>query len=634
MRHPLPILLALALAHLALADPAVEITGRFRSVNGTTEIPVGMFGVHATPLTPERIQDWGIESVRLIHHGPSGQPLVPGQARQAPEGISMIVECFYDRYQPALLLSDPERWEERLTDLARRYAENARDTGHVHHVEFWNEPFLNWATRPGVNYDPRHFETDEAEEGRPMRIRGQAEPVEHLVWSRQVRTVDAGSGATSPQAYLAHSHMGHRLPEGEAFEFRGRRYRNVEMWWGRDPTQKHYWSGMQNSIWYRRMLVPFAREMKRVNPEVRIAAGWDFHIQSHNWEAWHMLVRPMIDDAIEWIDGVTEHHYGGDTRMVAGAYETVYAYTLGTHGKRLTFYNTEAGGMLDPEQPGNPRTRAEGDPLAAARGGMTYTLRDILHLLDLMPDKAVARAAHEAHSWGGGGDEFAFRMLRHLRGHLLEVRSPWPQVWAVASLREDGRLNVVVFNDANSPREVPLSVAAPAGLRFRGGARQWVDAEDGRLVVREAPVEASGEAWSGTLDLPGKSAMSLILGTEGQSATTAMVSETQYASGQVVNWLDPGDSVDLDIELPPETLARAESAGLRLVFGWSAANARVEVNGTEIPFADRQSWVNQRAVPLDLLREQNRIRVTCLPEASAGIHLNAASIVLLSEEGP
>ena len=618
-------------AGVAAADTGVTVTGRTMSFNDATEVPVGMFGVHATPLSEQRVREWGVEAVRVIHHNPSGRPMIPGEARQAPPGINMIVECFFDRYQPALMLTDRDRWRQRLEELARSYGENARDTGHTHHVEFWNEPFLNWATRPGVNYDHRWYEIDEAEEGKPMRIRGQDEPVEHLVWSRQVRTVEAASGNLSPQAYLAHSYIGHRREAGDEFEFRGRRYRNEQMWWGRDPTQNHYWSGKQNRAYYHRMLEVFAPALKEANPDVQLVVGWDFHIQSHGWEAWRVLYKPLIDQFIDYIDGITEHHYGGDTRMVAGAYETVYAYAKGTHGKALKFYNTEAGGMLDPQQPGNPRTRAAGDPVTAARGGMTYTLRDILHLLDMSPDKAVARAAHEAHAWGGGGDEFAFRMLRPLRGRLIQASSANPGVWVVASLNADNQLAVVIFNDTTVVHRTPVRIDAPQGMTITGGTRLDVTSEADRLKMTEQPIDASGEGWSSVIRPPAKGAVTLVFDLEGEPPADAQVHLTQHVSGQTHNHLRPGEQVELEIDIPAERLEAATDAKLRLVYGWSAGRARIELNGEPIERQTTHSWVNQQSIPVELLRERNRLVVRC-PEGEGGaFYLNAASLIIVEQ---
>ena len=396
--------IALMLGACAAAQETVHVTGRARGVNGVSEVPAGLFGVHATKLTPELVKQWGVESLRVIHHGPTGKPMVAGEGN-APAGIGMLVECFWDRYQPALLLTD-RNWKQRLETLAKTYAQNARATGKTHHVEFWNEPFLNWAVRPGVNYDPAHYEANDKQVGKPMTVRGWDKPLEYLVWSKELRLVEPASGKVpylrNGDPPLPPKIRSGELKVGGMYNFRGKEYRLDEVWWGKDPSQPSWYSGKQNSQFYRWMLVPFAKALKEVNSDVQLVAGWGFGIHTDGWKAWEVLFKPTIDDcAVEiggrkqlLLDGIGEHHYGGDTRGVAGSYEVAYAYALGAYGKKLKFYNTEAGGMLDPQRPDTGKSVFSGGGPEEWRGMFSYFVRDLTHMIDVCPDKAIARAAH------------------------------------------------------------------------------------------------------------------------------------------------------------------------------------------------------------------------------------------------
>ena len=57
---------------------AVHLEGTWLKVNDADDIPIGMFGVHATKLHPQRIEAWGIESVREMIWVPNGKPRTPG----------------------------------------------------------------------------------------------------------------------------------------------------------------------------------------------------------------------------------------------------------------------------------------------------------------------------------------------------------------------------------------------------------------------------------------------------------------------------------------------------------------------------------------------------------------------------
>ena len=107
---------ALCCSNLIAVDVTVEPTIWER--NGKREIPSGLFGTHNVPLTDQRVAEWGIGSTRIITHNPQGHPRIArgitervdkkGRTKRSgyPQGIE-IVEAIYDRYQPALTVSNP-----------------------------------------------------------------------------------------------------------------------------------------------------------------------------------------------------------------------------------------------------------------------------------------------------------------------------------------------------------------------------------------------------------------------------------------------------------------------------------------------------------------------------------------------
>jgi hypothetical protein len=144
-------------------ERALVVTGRDLVINGVAELPCGLFGVHAAELSPERVADWGVEAVRLIQREPTGTP----DTSPAP----FVLDCLYDRYQAAVCLTRPD-WDAHLRDLGRRYGA-AAPVGQpgAHALEFWNEPYLNWAGNPGVNYDGGHYLGENPTAGEPMTTR-------------------------------------------------------------------------------------------------------------------------------------------------------------------------------------------------------------------------------------------------------------------------------------------------------------------------------------------------------------------------------------------------------------------------------------------------------------------------------
>ncbi len=605
------------------AAPFVHVTGRTMDVNGQTEVPKGLFGVHAVKLSPEMIADWGIECLRALHHGPGSNVTMP-KAGSRLEGLSVIIDCQGDRYHPATCLTDPD-YAETCARWGREYAMKCGEAGYRGTVEFWNEPYLNWACKPGVNYDPTFYEVGEAAVGKPMRIKGWAKPLEFLVWSRQVRTVHAAGGRTDINAYLAYAYLGKDRPAGAEFEFRGRRYRNQEMWWGKDPTQKHYYSGQQNVRFYTWMLVPFAKAVKTANPDVQVVAGWDFNIFGHGWDSWETLYRPTIDAAAEWIDGISEHHYGSNTRRTVASYEVVTAYGMTRHGRWLRCYNTETAGCVDPEKPGGRHGTA------TPFGAFNYGLRDIVECLYRCPGKAASRTAHGSTTpgWGGGGDEFLFKLLKDLRGPLVHAATDTGDLWPVASL-SDGRLVVVIYNDAAEARAVRLRLDAPENTVLGPGVATHVFAGEpkGPLTVETRPFPAKGRQWTAAVEVPARNGLKLVVPLEGTPPDRPQLARRQAFADCVLQDVAPETPVKTTVTLDPARLKAAEAAYLQLVLeGVGDGEATVAVGGRPVRLPDADQVVR---VPIDARMLAPETTLTFVTKGD-GYRVGMASVVL---DGP
>jgi hypothetical protein len=620
------------------ADPPtmvrVTVSGRGWSLNGQDTVPSGLFGVHSMALTDTVVSEWGIESVRGINHNPAGYPTSISGVRSVtnrdgrvrsegiPKQVQTYVECFYDRFQPALPLTNPD-WKEFLVNVATNYGRRARQTGQTHYIEFWNEPYLNWACRPAVNYYGDYYETDEAKPGNPMRIKGYSSPVSNLVWSHEQFF------AFMPRSRQVDFFRSSKIPsdgrEGTTVNLQGHRgsvtltnaaKANIygecillKKWVGKDLTQKHYWSGQVNVKFYVDMLTTFSKALKDANPDVQLAAGWGFNIFNEGWASWDQLYRPTLDAAWPWIDAVHEHHYGGDTRMVAASYEMTYAYALSRYNKRLNFWNTECGGHLDPEQPDQVQPHGGQSAAENARGGLTYMLRDVIHLLAFCPDKARIRAAHQPQD--DGGSEQAFRLLKPLRGRLLEVQSDSALVWSAASLNSN-LLCVVLFNDCSQETPVNLTVTSPIGTTFRSAALTRIefpthDAQ-AKPVLVESPHPTSNREFTVALSLKPKSAARLCLTLDQPPSRLPGIAEQQFATPVIRQTCSPDAPLRTQADLPESVLARATSARLRLAMEQGGTGElRCRINGIEHVLTVRVPWLADYPLPPDLLRERNEI---------------------------
>ena len=619
------------------AEPArVEVSGRLLDFNGQTEVPVGLFGLHAdAKLTPERAADWGIEAFRQIHYIPGSGTIVldrQGQPQAPFKDMPVVIDCQGDRFVPALVLTNPN-YASHFDRIGRQYAQRMKDLGRPAYAEFWNEPYLNWAERSRKNYDPKYYDVAKAADDGPVTIKGWSEPLKHLRWRRL--------WARGPDGKIAHlvpvpkgakpgDTFTHRL--GYYFTPRDElSYTVVEQWDVYDPTAPGFWSGKQNYEFYMWMFLPWAKAIKEVHPAVQVLAGWDCPLSMGGWDVWENLTRPLIDEAHPWLDGITEHHYGLDTRLNTGTYEVVVAYAMSEHGKRLRCYNTETAGCVDPAVPGGRHSSAT--PL----GAFAYGLRDIVELIYRCPEKAGSRTAHGslAPGWGGGGDEFLFKLLKDFRGRLVRGASDDRSVWPVASVN-GSNLVIVLFNDHPVPRRIGLAVEAPRGTALGPGRKVWVEASEpkGPLAFHEEPVAAGGRRFEAALDLPVKSGVKLVFPLLGRPPEAAEIERRQFFSKGVLRKVESARPAAFAVRVDEAMLARAGAAWVRAVLEGTQAGGggQVRVNGTSIRLPD-YDWTCD--LPLDPKALKGETAVVFEADAEGrGYRVDAASLILEAPKKP
>ncbi|MFW5699049.1 MAG: hypothetical protein ACOCYN_04265, partial [Planctomycetota bacterium] len=356
-----------------------------------------------------------------------------------------IIDFQGERMHPATYLQRDD-WEQHLREIGRAYANNARRAGHVPVMEFWNEPYLNWAERSRINYDVKFYRTDLARPDGPVsvaRADGELDIIPHFKWvpARDERVSQTESGLM--------------VIDESAFS---------------------YWSGRGNGYIYDRMYRAMAGGIKEVAPEAICVAGWGFRWHEDHWGAWDLLYRPTIDANIELIDGIHEHHYQGDPTDVIASYEVLTAYGITAHDRWLRCYNTETNDLVDAPARGLvdlPADVAKANIMNYRRA--IYNLRDILYCVAQASDKAASRTVIHYDRTPQGSD-VCYGLLANLRGRLLATTSDDADVWCVAAIDgtdpealppEPGHTLVsILFNEHREPRTVELAVAAPAGSSF------------------------------------------------------------------------------------------------------------------------------------------------------------------------
>lgn len=613
----------------------ISMPGMGYRYNGVGQVPIGLFGVHSSGLDSAKAADWGIEQERYIYAGSNGIPTTP------PKGVKMVVDCYWDRYQPAHILNNRNGWQSYLEGLATTYANNANNPNETYHFEFWNEPFLNWESIPGVNYDPRFYDSTNAFLGGPVLRNGESVPEPHLVWkrSRWYKQLVPSSVNDWTNFYVT---LGQRWtsllnnqPLGSVFSIGSRTYQAIEAWMPDDTSTSSYYSGRQSAIYYNRMYNVFAAKIKSLNPAVQMAAGWGMKLDIDNYRPWNIIYRPTIDSCIALMDGLHEHHYGGDSRSTATQYEVVNAYSLSRYQKPLKCYNTEAGGFLDPQIPNVANPGRPSNPLAAARGGLTFTFRDITYLAAHCPDKAITRAAHEANL--NDGDPNAFRMMKTLRGRLLYIQSNDPAVWAVAAHQvSDNLLTVCFFNDYSVSRKIKMTLRSPKGTVFLPGyLTSFNDSSNGIHLARlNTDVIAQDTLVTLFFEVTQKNPRTLVLPLSGIADTVNQLSYqlAQYFSSDILSEIPPAQSGNFYIRIPASVKPFLQSGRIKIGLQNNPGSAAVSVNGgPNLPISSA-NHINY--VPLDITSLDTFNTLTITHNGSANLQVRFVSIDVSEQVAP
>lgn len=646
----------------------VRVAGRPLDVNGQTTVPAGAFGYYLGPTNdPERTYRLGSSRKIVSTTATDGDWFLAGGT------VTMSINCVGERIWPSARLTDP-RWREHTERYALGIAAAARERlgDRAFHLEFYNEPYLNWANVNRANFIPRFYDESRATEGGAVHVLHDGVEVPHLRWTRDysrprfkwcserdwrrgrdadgreysvhARPYHKGTEPLYGGAYLPATHPPLDVPDGQSYLARvGDEVLSLTAftpWHIHDETQFTYWSGAAQVFFYVEQARVLGAAAKRANPATRFIVGWGIRPSEDHWAAWELLYRPTLDATIDLVDGFHEHDYGGHPLKMAANYETVVAYALTRHGKRLAGYNTEQGANFDPQAYPEAAGLSRADLAADAR--YRFASRKLMHLLSRCPDK-VRTITH--FDFKEDGEGLVLRQLRDLRGRLLHCTCDDDRVFVVASLddgsdpdapRPEGeqvpaRMTVAVLNDDVRERGVELTLTPPTGTTVRA-ARALV--RRGRQVSEEVvTVEPTGGVLS--MRLGPRELRATVLDLDGTPTCPAPVRRRQFFLDAILREVRPACPQSFEVPLPREVLDSAAAAWLRFAVERVAeGGAVVVVNGVEHPLPgavtpENAPFLRDVAIDPRTLRALNRIELRSR-EGSAGFLLCSASVIVES----
>lgn len=619
------------------APARVVVSGRLLDINGTETLPSGLFG--GFHLGEGRHDRFRLAANRTIHHDG-----VSGGARLGSDTTPIYINTIGDRVRPSPRLTRQD-WESRSEALGRRMGEQAEAADRNLYVEYWNEPYLNWANFNRANFIPRFYDSSRAEEGGPVHIRHDGSEAPHLIWTRdrdhfagfmiggsarrfnnldhwrRGRREDGRALSSSAEPYRSMesyyegrwepaSHPPMNVPDGETYTYQNQTLTAFTPWHIVDTTQFTYWSGKGMLKFYIDPMIAFGKGMKEANPDSVLIVGWGNRPSEDHWAGFFQLYKPTIDAGIEWIDAYNDHDYGGDPRNMSANYEVVTAYGVTRHDKWLYAYNTEAGNNTDPQVYRDQAT------MSANVSKFHWVTRKMMHALSQVPDKARVFLhfgdGRGTGSGGGGwwsdnGEGISMTMLINLRGRLLHSHSSDNDLYVVSSLdgtdtyapRPDFLPDrkewvVAVFNDRQSPREIHLDLHAPAGAVVENGTVIWSEVDGTEVAVQRADVSTTSGHLEQSVTLGPRELRvftfpiqnSADLGDDPGTWPNAQapIRRRQFFGHSLLTAVSPDEPLRETIQIDPDVLANATS----VAYGFVAqrlthGDAQLVLNGQIIP---------------------------------------------------
>ena len=437
------------------APVEVEVTGRLLSINGTDTLPAGVFGGFNLKSKDgvKRTERYRLAMDRRIDF--SGYISSPSYGS---EETPILINAVGDRTQPSKRLVH-SNWESRYRKAGRALGEQAKADQRKVYVEFWNEPYLNWANDNRVNFDPAFYNLSEAEEDGVVRLRRDGAEMPHLRWTKDMEKLGwswlrAGrrewrrgrdekgklSIAEHARPYKTPRHIWRRkvqelnppdeVADGESYTAKGKTYTAFTPWHVYDETQFTYWSGKGMLKPYIDPLQVYAEAMKETGGDfVEVIAGWGNRPSEDHWAAFEMLYKPTIDATVEVIDAYNDHDYGADPRLMPANYEVVTGYARAEHGKWLYAYNTETASNADPQAVGE--VTVSGDAFK-----FKWVSRKIAAVLNFSADKCrgLAHFGVGGGFWSDGGEGVAMDLMRNVRGRLVETVDAESDLYVISAI--------------------------------------------------------------------------------------------------------------------------------------------------------------------------------------------------------
>jgi len=301
-----------------------------------------------------------------------------------------------------------------------------------------------------------------------------------------------------------------------------------------------------------------------------------------------------------------------------------------SQGRRLPIWITESNRMLGEEE--------LSDPVALWQKRILPYERWLLRGLLPQSDKVDGNLYHDLHArrntlLPSGADDpdpayWLLWILRDLRGTRVVADSADPDVVTYATLEED-RVTIVLFNDGDQAKTVPLDVNMPCGYWTGPYVRAIGEGPGGgceRIDV-EVTLERDGGKARGSVDLPAYATVSVDFRLDRFAETPRARVRTEHFGDRTLQFITPGTPAALTIETPPAPEGARVFLRVGLLGPAGDEDLVARLNGTDLPLAPIA--IQDRPIEAGKLGDANRLEVALTEDAgNPKLALAFASIVV------
>lgn len=348
------------------------------------------------------------------------------------------------------------------------------------------------------------------------------------------------------------------------------------------------------------------------------------------WYTWRQWTLPWLERTADNLDFFDFHAYDIAPDDLAVQVEMVANQSELSQGRRIPIWITESNCILSP----TPEQLV--DPVALWNKRILPYERFLLSGVLPQADKIAGNLYHDLHArrhtlLPGNPSKpdptyWLLWILRDLRGTRVAADSTDPRVSVCAALEEDA-LTVVIFNDSDTEKAVPLKANVSPGWWTGPRTRAIGENQAGGCEPIEVQVNLERDRnWArGTVTLPAHATASITFSIQGFRTPARARVIREFFGNRVLQFMDGTEPIRLKIDTPDPT---AKAVRLRVGMLGTRGTERLvaTLNGHEL--AIQATALQEVALDAAALAAENLLEVRlAAPVANPTLAVGFASLV-------